>query len=153
MGTLKKIEENIKINPLGNISSNKYFLDSKQHNFPGKKSKLTFGQRSADRLTSFGGSWPFILLFLGFLVIWMYVNVKLISEDPFDPFPFILLNLVLSCLAAIQAPIILMSQNRSSERDRIRAEYDYSVNRLAEKEIRNIQKDLEIIKKTLKIKN
>ncbi|SRR3989344_7180804 len=153
MNELKKIEENIKISPLENISSNKHFLYSKQYDSHERKSKLTFGQRYADKITSFGGSWPFILFFLVFLVIWMYVNVKLISENPFDPFPFILLNLVLSCLAAIQAPIILMSQKRSTERDRIRAEYDYSVNRLAEKEIRNIQKDLEIIKKTLKIKN
>ncbi len=83
----------------------------------------------------------------------MYLNVKILTQDPFDPYPFILLNLVLSCLAAIQAPVILMSQNRASERDRLRAEYDYTVNRRAEKEIRNIQKDIEMIKKSLKIKD
>ena len=112
-------------------------------NHPLYKHKLTFGQKAADKLTSFAGSWTFILMFLFFLVIWMLVNsyflLTFLHKEPFDPYPFILLNLTLSCLAAIQAPIILMSQKRSSERDRLRAEYDFNVNKKAEKEIRQIQ--------------
>jgi len=134
------------------VLSSRHFIDSKQHNLLGKKHRLTFGQKTADYLTNFGGSWTFIIIFLIFVLLWVYINVKLIITNPFDPYPFILLNLLLSCLAALQAPIILMSQNRASERDRARAEYDYAVNRCAEKEIRDIRGDLDIIKKALKIK-
>ena len=103
------------------------------------KKNLTFGQRAVDVLTRGAGSWIFIFSFLFFISLWMAVNIYfLFHQNPFDPYPFILLNLVLSCLAAIQAPIILMSQNRTNQKDRIRAEYDYAVNRRAEKEIREI---------------
>ena len=153
MKDLKRLEQEIKIKPIENIIPKRNFLDPKQHKIFGKKHRLTIGQKAADVIASFGGSWTFILLFMFFFAGWMYLNVKILLQDPFDPYPFILLNLVLSCLAAIQAPVILMSQNRASERDRLRAEYDYTVNRRAEKEIRNIQKDIEMIKKSLKIKN
>ncbi len=95
--------------------------------------QLTFGQRVADRVASFGGSWSFLGLFLGSMGIWILSNVQ--RYDPFDPFPFILLNLVLSCVAAIQAPVIMMSQNRQSERDRIDARHDYEINLKAEMEV------------------
>jgi len=114
------------------------------------KAKLSLGQRSADMLTAIMGSWIFILLFILLLITWVFVNGYFLlgysSGKPFDPFPFILLNLILSCLAAIQAPIILMSQNRQAEKDRRGMEYDYAVNRKAEHEIANMQSDLEIIK-------
>lgn len=96
---------------------------------------LTPGQRVADKVASFGGSWTFILTFLGILVVWVAFNVVAVSQR-FDPYPFILLNLVLSCLAALQAPIIMMSQNRQEEKDRERARNDYMVNLKAELEVR-----------------
>lgn len=92
-----------------------------------EKEKYTIGQRAADSIAKFAGSWAFIFSFTGVLVAWMIVNVLLVAKA-FDPFPFILLNLVLSCVAAIQAPLIMMSQNRQEEKDRRRAENDYKVN-------------------------
>lgn len=89
---------------------------------------LTFGQRTADRISSFGGSWRFIGIFFSILLGWMMLNTWILFHDPFDPYPYILLNLVLSCLAAIQAPIIMMSQNRQAHKDRLTAENDYKVN-------------------------
>ena len=101
-------------------------------------SDLTFGQRVADRVAAFGGSWAFILLFLGMILCWMVMNVLLLARRPFDPYPFMALNLVLSCLAALQAPIIMMSQNRQESKDRLRADHDYQVNLKAELEIRSL---------------
>ena len=92
-----------------------------------KKEKYTLGQRAADTIAKFAGSWAFIFSFTGVLVLWMVVNV-ILAAKAFDPYPFILLNLVLSCVAAIQAPLIMMSQNRQEEKDRLRAENDYKVN-------------------------
>lgn len=92
-----------------------------------EKEKYTLGQRAADAIAKFAGSWAFIFSFTGVLIAWMVVNALLLSKA-FDPFPFILLNLVLSCVAAIQAPLIMMSQNRQEEKDRRRAENDYKVN-------------------------
>ena len=89
--------------------------------------KYTLGQRAADAIAKFAGSWAFIFSFTGVLLLWMVVNT-ILAADAFDPFPFILLNLVLSCVAAIQAPLIMMSQNRQEEKDRRRAENDYKVN-------------------------
>ena len=103
----------------------------------------TLGQRVADKIASFGGSWTFILLFFSFLFLWMLVNVWLLAARPFDPYPFILLNLILSCLAAIQAPIIMMSQNRQEEKDRQRSEHDYKINLKAEIEIRLLHEKLD----------
>lgn len=117
------------------------------------RQKLSFGQKASDRLTRHMGSWKFILFFLFFIFIWIVINayflIIVLKGEPLDPFPFILLNLCLSCLAAIQAPIILMSQNRHAEKDRIMAKYDYEINKRAEKEIRDIQEDLEEIKRML----
>ena len=93
----------------------------------GEKEKFTLGQRAADSIAKFAGSWAFIFSFSGVLILWMVVNV-LLAAGAFDPYPFILLNLVLSCVAAIQAPLIMMSQNRQEEKDRRRAENDYKVN-------------------------
>ena len=93
----------------------------------GGKEKYTLGQRAADSIAKFAGSWAFIFSFSGVLILWIVVNV-LLAAGAFDPYPFILLNLVLSCVAAIQAPLIMMSQNRQEEKDRRRAENDYKVN-------------------------
>ena len=92
-----------------------------------QKEKYTIGQRAADRIAKFAGSWAFIFSFTAVLILWMVGNV-LLAKRAFDPYPFILLNLVLSCVAAIQAPLIMMSQNRQEEKDRRRAENDYKVN-------------------------
>ncbi len=111
---------------------------------------LTFGQKAADWIARWAGSWFFIVGFFIFLIIWMSINTTwVIFGRTWDPYPFILLNLVLSCLAAIQAPIILMSQNRSAERDRQRAEYDYAVNRKAERELQSIQRQLNRIERVM----
>ena len=102
--------------------------DSKiSENLTGENEKYTLGQRAADAIAKFAGSWAFIFAFTGVLILWMVVNT-LLAAKAFDPFPFILLNLVLSCVAAIQAPLIMMSQNRQEEKDRRRAENDYKVN-------------------------
>jgi len=103
----------------------------------------TFGQKSADFISKWAGSWVFIILFFIFLGIWIssngYFLLRYVKGNLTDPYPFILLNLALSCLAAIQAPIILMSQNRQTQRDRIKTEFDYRINKKAEKEIREIK--------------
>ncbi len=109
------------------ILSDKLVLDNNE--------QTTFGQRIADKIALFGGSWTFILSFFAILMAWITTNV-ILATKAFDPFPFILLNLVLSCLAAIQAPIIMMSQNRQEEKDRRRAENDFKVNLKAELELR-----------------
>lgn len=127
-------------------------LITKEH--PVAKHKWSFPQKAADFLTSKMGSWTFILLFAFFIFIWIslntYILIKYFQTNSFDPYPFILLNLFLSCLAALQAPIILMSQNREAQKDRLRAEYDYQVNRKAEKEIQEIKAQLLRIEKKLK---
>jgi len=105
--------------------------------------KLTLGQRLADRIAVFGGSWTFIITFFSFILIWMIANIVFLATKPFDPFPFILLNLILSCLAAIQAPIIMMSQNRQEQKDRQRAEHDYKINLKAELEIQLINEKMD----------
>jgi len=103
----------------------------------------TLGERWADELANFGGSWRFIGIFCGVLFLWVVTNSALIIWKPFDPYPFIFLNLVLSCLAAIQAPVILMSQNREEARDRLQAEHDYRVNLKAELEIRHLHEKMD----------
>jgi uncharacterized membrane protein len=115
----------------------------KNNKHPLFKERLSIGQKAADKLSTFGGSWTFIIIFGVFILIWMSINTWMLVKSSFDPYPFILLNLVLSCLAAIQAPIILMAQNRQAERDRIDAKYNYSVNRKAEREIQKLAKDLD----------
>jgi len=99
---------------------------------------LTPGEKMADRLAEFGGSWTFIIIFGALLLAWIVSNSVMLIKKPFDPYPFILLNLVLSCLAAIQAPVIMMSQNRQEAKDRLRSQHDYQVNLKAELEIRHL---------------
>jgi uncharacterized membrane protein len=105
--------------------------------------KLTFGERLSDHIAEFGGSWKFLISFGAVLVIWIAINGVILVTRAFDPYPFILLNLILSCLAAVQAPIIMMSQNRAEARDRLRAENDYKVNLKAELEIRHLHEKLD----------
>ena len=105
--------------------------------------KLTFGERLSDQIASFGGSWRFIILFGAVLFSWIILNAIFLLNRGFDPYPFILLNLILSCLAAIQAPIIMMSQNRAEARDRWRAENDYKINLKAELEIRHLHEKID----------
>ncbi|MBB4001840.1 DUF1003 domain-containing protein [Aurantimonas endophytica] len=110
--------------------------------------QLSFGDRLSDRIAIVGGSWGFILGFLGFLVIWALVNTVLLTQNPFDPYPFIFLNLILSMLAAIQAPIIMMSQNRAAARDRLDASHDYQVNLKAEIEILALHEKVDALRGT-----
>ena len=105
------------------------------------REQLSLGQRLADKVASFGGSWTFIFLFLAGMMVWMLINAD--RTAAFDPFPFILLNLILSCLAALQAPVIMMSQNRQAAKDRLEAHYDYEVNMKAEMEILDLHAKLD----------
>jgi len=104
---------------------------------------MTVGERAADKIAQFGGSWPFIGIFGVVLISWMVINTWVLAHRPFDPYPFILLNLVLSTLAALQAPVIMMSQNRQEEKDRLRADHDYRVNLKAEFEIRSLHEKID----------
>ena len=110
------------------------------------ETQMTFGERVADKVAQFGGSWGFISLFGGILVVWMVVNAWVLARHPFDPYPFILLNLVLSTLAALQAPVIMMSQNRQAHKDRRHAQQDYEVNLMAEIEIRDLHDKLDSLR-------
>ena len=110
----------------------------------GKEEKITFGQKAADAVARFAGSWAFIFSFIAVMVIWMVMNV-LLAAKAFDAYPFILLNLVLSCIAAVQAPLIMMSQNRQEVKDRKRAENDYRVNLKSEFVIDALYKKLESV--------
>jgi uncharacterized membrane protein len=113
-----------------------------------REGQLTLGQRLADKVASFGGSWTFILLFAFVLILWVTVNSFLLIRwhSAFDPFPYILLNLVLSMLAAIQAPVIIMSQNRQAANDRDNAEHDYEVNLKAELEIMSLHEKIDALR-------
>ncbi|MES2484483.1 MAG: DUF1003 domain-containing protein [Bacteroidota bacterium] len=104
---------------------------------------LTIGQRVADKVASFGGSWTFILSFLSFFLLWIALNAFIFLNKGFDPYPFILLNLILSCVAALQAPVIMMSQNRQGEKDREKAQNDYMVNLKSELEIRLLHEKID----------
>jgi uncharacterized membrane protein len=105
--------------------------------------ELTAAQRLADRVASFGGSWTFISSFGIFIICWIFLNIYFLRNEGFDPYPFILLNLILSCIAALQAPIIMMSQNRQEEKDRERAKKDYMINLKSEMEIRILHEKLD----------
>lgn len=107
----------------------------------------TFGERMADRITSFGGSWRFLGIFMAILAVWVILNSAMLIFKPVDPYPFIFLNLILSCLATLQAPIIMMSQNRQDARDRARSQYDYRINLKAELEIRHLHEKVDYILK------
>src|SRR5437899_5239764 len=105
--------------------------------------KLTFGERLSDRIAEFGGSWKFLITFGAVIFVWIAANIALLATRAFDPYPFILLNLILSCLAPIQPPVIMISQNRAEARDRLRAENDYKVNLKAELEIRHLHEKID----------
>ena len=137
IGTITQLEETV----LTNIKQNHLIADDASET----KNPVTRGQRWADRIASFGGSWVFIGLFMAFILVWMVINVFILSNKGYDPYPFILLNLILSCLAAIQAPIIMMSQNRQEEKDRERAKNDYMVNLKSEIEIRILHEKMDHI--------
>ena len=106
---------------------------------------LTYGQRISDKVATFGGSWLFIISFMSFLVVWILFNFFILHNNGYDPYPFILLNLILSCVAALQAPIIMMSQNRQEEKDRARAKKDYMINLKSELEIRILHEKIDHI--------
>ncbi|MES2676707.1 MAG: DUF1003 domain-containing protein [Pseudomonadota bacterium] len=129
VGELSKIEKEV----IDSINANEVLSNNIEFDI---KTKVTFGQRIADNVATFGGSWRFIIGFFSFLILWIVINTIFLMQKSFDPYPFILLNLILSCLAAIQAPIIMMSQNRKEDRDRKRSEHDYKINLKAELEIR-----------------
>lgn len=136
----KSILEQIDKDTLDVFQPNISFTDRVEEE--GHTIPLTYGQRLADKIALFGGSWTFILSFLAFIIFWMFLNVWLLLNKGFDPYPFILLNLILSCLAAIQAPIIMMSQNRQAQKDRQHAENDYQINLKAELEIKLMSEKL-----------
>ena len=135
IGTLTELEQTV----LNNISQNHLIADEASE----IKNPATRGQRWADRIASFGGSWKFLGMFGLFLLLWIVLNMTMLSDKGFDPYPFILLNLILSCLAAVQAPVIMMSQNRQEEKDRERAKNDYMVNLKSELEIRMLHEKID----------
>jgi uncharacterized membrane protein len=106
---------------------------------------LSLSQRLADHVASFGGSWSFIIVFASFMFLWILINIYGLMNPIFDPYPFILLNLILSCVAAMQAPIIMMSQNRQEDKDRIRGRADYVINMKAEMEIRSLHSKIDLL--------
>lgn len=122
------------INNSESLSSKLQDTDDKQ---------VSFGVKVADKVATFGGSWTFILSFTSFIALWILANTLLMSNKGFDPYPFILLNLILSCIAALQAPVIMMSQNRQEEKDRERAQNDYMINLKSELEIRTLHEKID----------
>ena len=135
-GQLDELESEV----LRSLKENDIVAENAEEVFEGT---LTFVERLSDVIASFGGSWRFIIFFGAVLFSWIALNVVGLFARPFDPYPFILLNLVLSCLAALQAPIIMMSQNRQEARDRVRAKNDYKINLKAELEIRHLHEKLD----------
>lgn len=135
IGELSKIEDVIS----GELDES----DSMVSKMEEKLGVRTFGQLVADKVADFGGSWKFIILFGVFIVLWILANIYILYNKGFDPYPFILLNLILSCLAALQAPVIMMSQNRQEEKDRERARKDYMINLKSELEIRMLHEKLD----------
>lgn len=135
-GELSKVDKEV-IKSMSHHETLSENINSRYHN------SRTFGQKVSDNIAEFGGSWKFIMIFFGILVLWISINSLLMFQNHFDPYPFILLNLILSCLAAIQAPIIMMSQNRKEAKDRLRAENDYKVNLKAEIEIRMLHEKMD----------
>jgi len=135
-GELSTLEEQV----IRNLKQNEILCKNINIEF---NEKLTFGERMADRIADFGGSWSFLIIFVGVLLLWVAANSVVFIWRPFDPYPFIFLNLVLSGLAALQAPIIIMSQNRQETKDRLRDEFDYSINLKAELEIRHLHEKID----------
>ncbi len=135
VGELNAIHKNV----LQSITDEKSFVSKVEDEVDNR----TIGQTIADKVAAFGGSWTFIISFFIFILIWIASNVYLLLNKGFDPYPFILLNLILSCLAALQAPVIMMSQNRQEEKDRERAKKDYMINLKSELEIRMLDEKLD----------
>jgi uncharacterized membrane protein len=135
IGELSKIEDA--------VSEEFMESDSMVSKMEEKLEVRTFGQLVADKVANFGGSWKFIILFGVFILLWILANIYILYNKGFDPYPFILLNLILSCLAALQAPVIMMSQNRQEEKDRERARKDYMINLKSELEIRMLHEKLD----------
>lgn len=135
MGSLSEMEEKV----LNALKDKTLLSDNPEDD----DSQSTLGQRVADKVATFGGSWTFIISFMAFLLGWIVLNVLWLTNKGFDPYPFILLNLILSCLAALQAPVIMMSQNRQEEKDRERAKNDYMVNLKSELEIRMLHEKMD----------
>lgn len=135
-GALSELEESV----LQNIKNHELVSQNIESQF---ERKWTFGERLSDKIAEFGGSWTFIILFASFMFVWIVINSLVLLFKPFDPYPFILLNLLLSTLAAIQAPIIMMSQNRQEDKDRVRSQHDYQVNLKAELEISTLHEKVD----------
>ncbi len=136
LGTLTDLEKQV----VETMQNDKILSDKLNDD---KATKLSYGQKLADRVANFGGSWTFIIIFFIFLICWMILNVVFLNSHEFDPYPFILLNLILSCIAAMQAPVIMMSQNRQEEKDRERAKNDYMINLKSELEIRLLHEKID----------
>ncbi len=136
MGTLTSLEQQV----VDAMQNDQLLTDKLNED---KNDKLSYGQKLADKVATFGGSWRFIIIFGIFLFCWMILNIVFLASKAYDPYPFILLNLILSCIAALQAPVIMMSQNRQEEKDRERARNDYMVNLKAEMEIRLLHDKLD----------
>ncbi len=136
IGELTELEKTV----LGSIAGNNTLTDKIEGE---EQQKLTAGQRIADQVASFGGSWTFIISFMFFIFLWIAINVFWLLNKGFDPYPFILLNLILSCLASLQAPVIMMSQNRQEEKDRDRSKKDYMINLKSELEIRTLHEKID----------
>lgn len=136
VGELNELEKTV----LTSVTTNSTLTDKIEGD---EKQILTAGQRIADKVASFGGSWTFIISFGIFILIWISINVFWLINKGFDPYPFILLNLILSCLASLQAPVIMMSQNRQEEKDRERSKKDYMINLKSEVEIRTLHEKID----------
>jgi uncharacterized membrane protein len=135
-GEITSLEEQV----LTSLQQHEVLSTNVEAQFEGK---WTLGERIADRVASFGGSWTFLICFGVFITLWILINSLVLLWRPVDPYPFILLNLVLSCLAAVQAPVIMMSQNRQEAKDRLRSQHDYQVNLKAELEIRHLHEKID----------
>lgn len=135
LGVLSSLEKNV----MGSVADQKLLVSAVEDEVEVR----SFGQKVADKVADFGGSWTFIILFIAFIVFWISINIYILANRGFDPYPFILLNLILSCVAALQAPVIMMSQNRQEEKDRDRAKKDYMINLKSELEIRMMHEKLD----------
>jgi len=136
VGELSKIDVEV----LDSISKNELLSKDIESDLD---ENITFGNRLSDKIAEFGGSWSFIISFFTLLFIWILINLAFFVSQPFDPYPFILLNLILSCIASIQAPLIMMSQNRKESKDRQRSIQDYKVNLKAELEVRTLNEKID----------
>ncbi|WP_041957411.1 DUF1003 domain-containing protein [Sulfurospirillum arsenophilum] len=136
LGQLSDLEQRV----LSSFQNNSTLSDKVEND---DNTALTFGQKVADKVATFGGSWTFIISFCSFLLVWILINIFWFKNQGFDPYPYILLNLILSCIAALQAPVIMMSQNRQEEKDRIRAKNDYMINLKSELEIRMLHEKID----------